>query len=317
MIYRKKIIIGSRGSQLALWQANHVATFLQTISTGEIEIKKIKTKGDKILDAPLAKIGDRGLFVKEIETALIEGQIDLAVHSMKDVPTDIPAELEVEAILKREDPHDVLITRNPVSLLNLPLGAVIGTSSLRRKAQLLHVRPDFKIIDVRGNLDTRLRKMAEGQFEAMVLSAAGIYRLGMSDRITERIPSEICLSAVGQGAIGVEIRKDDQEMKEIISQLDHFSTHLAIAAERALMKRLEGGCQIPIGALGEVDGNQLKLQAVIVSLDGEKLFRDEIVGEVTEAETLGRRLADRLLEMGGREILVEIRRMSQESRVEQ
>lgn len=307
MTYRKKIIIGSRGSQLALWQANHVATSLQTISTGEIEIKKIKTKGDKILDAPLAKIGGKGLFVKEIETALINGEIDLAVHSMKDVPTDVPAELEVEVILQREDPRDVLITRNQVSLLNLPPGAVIGTSSLRRGAQLLHLRPDFKIVDVRGNLDTRLRKMAEGQFEAMVLSAAGIDRLRMSDRITERIPSEICLSAVGQGAIGVEIRKDDQGMKEIISQLDHFPTHLAVTAERALMKRLEGGCQVPIGALGEVNGSQLRLQAVIVSLNGEKLFRDEIIGEVREAETLGRRLADRLLEMGGREILEEIR----------
>lgn len=179
MTYRKKIIIGSRGSQLALWQANHVATSLQTISTGEIEIKKIKTKGDKILDAPLAKIGGKGLFVKEIETALINGEIDLAVHSMKDVPTTVPAELEVEVILQREDPRDVLITRNQVSLLNLPPGAVIGTSSLRRGAQLLHLRPDFKIVDVRGNLDTRLRKMAEGQFEAMVLSAAGIDRLRM------------------------------------------------------------------------------------------------------------------------------------------
>lgn len=303
----RKIIIGSRGSQLAFWQANYVASFLKERGIDQIEIKKIKTTGDKILDAPLAKIGDKGLFVKEIELALSSGEIDLAVHSMKDVPTEIPSNLKIAAILKREDPRDVLISRDNLSLFSLPPGVAIGTSSLRRKAQLLHLRPDFQMVDVRGNLDTRLRKMAEGQFEAMILSAAGIDRLGWSDRITQRIPSEVCLSAVGQGAIGVEIRKDDLEMGEAVSSLDDFATHIAILAERALMKRLEGGCQVPIGALGQIQDGKLSLQAVVASLDGEKLFRDEITGSSDEAESLGVRLAEKLLEMGADEILREIR----------
>jgi len=303
----RKIIIGSRGSQLALWQANYVAAFLKKRGIDQIEIKKIKTTGDKILDAPLAKIGGKGLFVKEIELALSRGEIDLAVHSMKDVPTEIPSNLKIAAILKREDPRDVLISRDNLSLFSLPLGTAIGTSSLRRKAQLLHLRPDFQMVDLRGNLDTRLRKMAEGQFEAMILSAAGIDRLGWSDRITQRIPSEVCLSAVGQGAIGIEIRKDDLEMEKVASSLDDFTTHIAILAERALMKRLEGGCQVPIGALGQIRDGKLSLQAVVASLDGKKLFRDEIRGSLDEAESLGVRLAEKLLEMGADEILREIR----------
>ncbi|MBI4743403.1 MAG: hydroxymethylbilane synthase [Actinobacteria bacterium] len=309
-----KIVIGSRGSQLALWQTNFVADlirglgFLKTVP--EIEIKKIKTSGDKILDVPLAKIGDKGLFVKELEVALINKEIDLAIHSMKDVPTELPEDLTIGAVLKREDQRDVLISKNKITLNDLPERAKIGTSSLRRRAQLSHIRPDFEIFDLRGNLDTRLKKLDTGELDGIILAAAGILRLGWGERITERISKNICLPAVGQGAIGIEIRKDDERIREIVEGLNHYETQLCVFAERALLKTLEGGCQVPIGTYSEVKDGLLRLEAVIGSLDGKELIRDSIAGVVSgleEVEKLGIELADKLLADGGDKILEEIR----------
>ncbi len=305
---RRELVIGSRGSVLALWQANLIAKLLKEIFPSlTVNIKKIKTTGDKILDSPLARIGGKGLFVKEIEVALEKREIDLAVHSMKDVPTEIPKGLTIASVIKREDARDVVISANSVHLKDLPQGAVIGTSSLRRKAQLLNFRPDFKIVDVRGNLDTRLKKMAEGQFEAMVLAAAGLKRMGWLDRATEILPLEIMLPAVGQGTIAVETRDDDKEILELVSQIDDKETRLAVFAERSLMKRLEGGCQVPIGALGQVSDNSLILRAMVASLNGEKLIRGEIRGESEKAEELGISLAEDLLKKGADKILKEVR----------
>ncbi len=304
---KKEITIGTRGSRLALWQANFVAESLRHFTDAEILIKKIKTQGDKILDSPLAKIGDKGLFVKEIELALSEKEVDLAVHSMKDVPTELPPGLIIASIMKREDPKDVLISKGREHLSNLPKGVRVGTSSLRRKAQLLNFRPDLTIVDVRGNLDTRLKKMDSGDFEAMVLAAAGIDRMGWSDKISERIPTETILPAVGQGAIGIEIREDDEIMGKLVGELNHLPTYHAVIAERALLKRLEGGCQIPIGSLGIVDGNSLKLTGIVASLDGKRLIRDSVSGNLSQAENTGIKLAENLVDSGADEILKEIR----------
>jgi len=311
MVAPKKIVIGSRGSKLALWQTNHVAGLLSKLVSCEIVIEKIKTTGDKILDSPLAKIGGKGLFVKEIEVALSSGTIDLAVHSMKDMPTDIPSDLMIGAVLKREDPRDVLLSRDNVLLKDLPPNAVIGTSSLRRKAQLLKYRPDFSFTDVRGNLDTRLRKMDSGQFDGMILAAAGIKRMGWAERIAEIIPAEISLPAVGQGAIGIEVRKDDSEVRDLVSKLDDKETGICVTAERALMKRLEGGCQVPVGALSRIENGELSLSAMVASLDGKEFVRDVISGSPSDAELLGTQLADNLLAEGAREILAEIRHLAE------
>lgn len=307
MLDRRKIIIGSRGSKLALWQTNLVANELKKLVSCEIEIKKIKTTGDKILDSPLAKIGDKGLFVKEIEIALSEGRIDLAVHSMKDMPTDIPSDLTIGAVLKREDSRDVLLSRDSLSLADLPQNAIIGTSSLRRKAQLLRFRSDFSFIDVRGNLDTRLRKMDSGQFDGMILAAAGIKRMGWSERIAEMISPNICLSAVGQGAIGIEIRKSDDDITSLVGQLNDNQTQVCVLAERVLMKYLEGGCQVPIGALAQLKEEKLIMSAMVASLDGKKYIRDEISGDPKKGQFLAIELADKLLAQGAQEILDEIR----------
>lgn len=307
-----KIIIGSRGSQLALWQTNFVADLICKLNPclTEIEIKKIKTSGDKILDVPLAKIGDKGLFVKELETALINGEIDFAVHSMKDVPTELPEELSIGVVLEREDQRDVLISKNKIALKDLPKGAKIGTSSLRRRAQLMHIRPDFEVFDLRGNLDTRLRKLDSGELDGIILAAAGILRLGWGDRITERISTDICLPAVGQGAIGIEIRKNDDKTKQLIAGLNHRETELCVFAERALLRTLEGGCQVPIGTYSKIENESLELKAVVGSLDGKELIKDSVTGVAfgpEEAEKLGIELADKLLANGGDKILKEIR----------
>lgn len=303
----KKIVIGTRGSRLALWQANFVAAQLKRLVSCEITIRKIKTTGDKILDSPLARIGGKGLFVKEIETALLNGEVDLAVHSMKDVPTDLPSGLVIGAMMPREDPLDVLVSRDGSTLEELSEGAVVGTGSLRRRAQLLHSRPDLIISDVRGNIDTRLRKMESGMFDAIVVAAAGLIRMGWSDRITMRIPADVCLPAVGQGAVGVEIREGDEEMAELAGAINHSKTFASISAERALLKKLEGGCQVPIGALGTVGESELKLTAAVANLDGSKLVRGSISGSPERAEEIGIALAERLLEQGAGEILEEIR----------
>ena len=303
----RKVAIGSRGSKLALWQSNFVASELRSHFGLDVEIKIIKTKGDQILDAPLSRIGDKGLFVKEIETALENGDVDLAVHSMKDVPTQLPQGLAIKAMTARVDPRDVLISKDHVKLDDLPQGAVVGTSSLRRQAQLLHRRPDFKIADVRGNLDTRLNKMRDGEFDAMILAAAGIDRLGFSDVITERFPADVMVSAVGQGSIGIEVREDDAEVIEWISTLNDPDTFTSLTAERALLAELEGGCQVPIGALGTIAEGTLYLKAIVAGLTGEPIFPGAISGPASKAEDLGRRLAKRLADAGADEVLEEIR----------
>ena len=303
----RKLIIGSRGSKLALWQTEHIAESLKSHFDLDIEIKRIKTQGDKILDTPLARIGGKGLFVKEIETALSEGEIDLAVHSMKDVPTEFPKGLIIGAMTKRVDPRDVLISKNNVSLKDLPHGAVVGTSSLRRQAQLLHIRPDLKMKDVRGNLDTRLKKMKEGQYDAMILAAAGLDRLGVDDVITERLSEDIMLSAVGQGSIGIEIREDDKEVAGYMSVLNDTPTFVCITAERALLAQLEGGCQVPIGALGKLTGDELVLTALVAGLDGKKMFKNQLTGGPEEADSIGYKLALNLADAGADAILSDIR----------
>ena len=250
-----KITIGSRGSQLARWQANWVKSKLDCLNNDLIvDIKIIKTSGDKILDVPLAKIGGKGLFVKEIEEALLNNEIDIAVHSMKDVPIQIPRQLNISVITERESPLDALISKNGQKLVDLPQNAIIGTSSLRRSSQLLKYRPDLKIKTLRGNVDTRLKKLDEGQYDAILLASAGLNRLGWAARITEEVPCEILLPAMGQGALGIESRLDDIQVCEILSELDHEHTHRAVDAERALVDVLDGGCQVPIGAYATVDG---------------------------------------------------------------
>lgn len=305
---KKQIIIGTRGSQLALSQSNWVARQLKEQHPDkEFSLKEIKTKGDQILDVALSKIGDKGLFVKEIEKALLEGEIDLAVHSMKDLPTSISPGLVIGAATCREDVRDALVSKNGLSLDKLPLGAIVGTSSLRRKAQLLNRRPDLKIVDLRGNLDTRLRKLEEMNFDAIVIATAGIKRLGWEEKITEKISLEISTPAVGQGALGIEIREGDSFIKSVIECLNNFESFWATCGERAFLRELEGGCQVPIGALGQLVEEELLLTGVVASVDGKKLLRRQIKGRLEEAEQLGVSLAKKFLELGAREILEEVR----------
>lgn len=305
----KKILrIGTRGSQLALWQANWVKSQLEKRYPGlEVTLTKIKTTGDKILDVPLAQVGGKGLFVKEIEEAMLSGGIDVAVHSMKDVPTIFPEELALRCITEREDPRDVVILKPGfASFRDLPQGARIGTSSLRRKAQLLHLRPDFHMIDIRGNVETRIRKLTDEDLDAVVLAAAGMKRLGFAGQISEYLPPEISLPAIGQGALGLESRIDDAQTNDLIDFFNHPETAHAVTAERALLRRLEGGCQVPIAAFGRVDGQSLKLVGVVASVDGRELLKKSVEGPAAEAEQLGTSLADDLLIMGAGRILNEV-----------
>jgi len=303
----RELVIGTRRSKLALWQAEWVHARLRELEPElAVSLKRIKTTGDKILDTPLASIGGKGLFVKEIEEALLRGEIDLAVHSMKDVPTRLPAGLEILAIPEREDPRDVLITRNKVSLERLVPGSRIGTSSLRRQAQLLHYRPDLSIQILRGNLDTRLRKLEAGEYDGIILAAAGIKRLGWSDRVTEYLSPDVCLPAIGQGALALEGRTDDGFVREVVARLDHHPTRIAVTAERAFLERLEGGCQVPIAAHAAITNGTLTLSALIAGVDGRRLVRDSVQGPMRDAHRLGVELAERLLARGGDEILKEI-----------
>ena len=303
----RELVIGTRRSKLALWQAEWVHARLRELEPElAVSLKRIKTTGDKILDTPLASIGGKGLFVKEIEEALLRGEIDLAVHSMKDVPTRLPAGLEILAIPEREDPRDVLITLNKVSLERLVPGSRIGTSSLRRQAQLLHYRPDLSIQILRGNLDTRLRKLEAGEYDGIILAAAGIKRLGWSDRVTEYLSPDVCLPAIGQGALALEGRTDDGFVREVVARLDHHPTRIAVTAERAFLERLEGGCQVPIAAHAAITNGALTLSALIAGVDGRRLVRDSVQGPMRDAHRLGVELAERLLARGGDEILKEI-----------
>lgn len=303
----KEFWIGTRGSQLALYQANWVKEkLLQTHPHLKVTLIKIKTTGDKIQDAPLAKIGGKGLFVKEIEEALIQKRIDLAVHSIKDVPTELPEGLHLSAITKREDPRDVLISRDGTFLKDLPKGAKIGTSSLRRQAQLLHLRSDFEMIPLRGNLDTRLKKLETMNLDGIVLAFAGVRRLGLEKRITEIIPTEISLPAIGQGALGIETRIGDKEVEEQIRFLNDKDSSVAISAERAFLKRLGGGCQVPIAAFGQTMGPILQIDGMVGMIDGKRLIRHHVEGPVERAESLGMELAEILLSKGAGDILEEV-----------
>lgn len=303
----KEIVIGTRSSNLALWQANFIKDEIEKkYSDIKVVLKKMKTKGDKILDAPLSKIGGKGLFTKELEEAIINGEIDLAVHSLKDMPVALPKGLEIAAITKRLDPGDAFVSDKRKSFKDLPEGAKIGTSSLRRQAQLLNKRPDLKIFNLRGNVETRLRKMTEENLDAVILAVAGLKRLGFQDRIKEIISKEVMLPAVGQGALAVEIRENDEYIKKIIDFLNDSETRTATDAERAFLKKVEGGCQVPAGVYGEVSGKTLKLTGVIASLDGKRLYRKEIKTDTQNAENAGITLAEDLLNMGGQEILQEL-----------
>jgi len=300
----QKIVIGSRGSQLALWQANWVKSELERLhSNADIDIRIIATSGDKIQDVPLSKIGGKGLFVKEIEEALLANEIDLAVHSMKDVPMELPTELGISVITKRENPLDALISKNGEKLADLPQGATIGTSSLRRSSQLLKYRDDFKIHPLRGNVDTRLRKVEEGKYDAILLASAGLNRLGWANRITEEISHDILLPAMGQGALGIETRLDDTMIYDFISTLNHEQTHYAVSAERSLVGRLDGGCQVPIGAYARIEKGLITLKGLVASLDGEVIYKLENVGPVDDAINIGQELGSKLLKMGANEIL--------------
>ncbi|MDP2167029.1 MAG: hydroxymethylbilane synthase [Thermodesulfovibrionales bacterium] len=304
---KSKIIIATRGSRLALWQAEWVRSELRRLNPSlEVELLKIKTTGDKILDVPLSKVGGKGLFVKEIEEAMLRGEADLAVHSMKDVPTDLPKGLHLGAILKREDPRDAFISKKAASFSSLPKGATVGTSSLRRSCQLLSIRPDLKITTLRGNLDTRLRKLEEGQFDAIILASAGVKRLGFESKITEILDVKLSLPAIGQGAIGIECRADDGFINSLISPLNHKETSVCVRAERAALKRLEGGCQVPIAAHARLAGGVLSVQGLVGSVSGDRIIRGSVEGGPDEAESLGIRLAEELLGQGAKEILDEV-----------
>ena len=305
---KQKLVIGTRGSKLALWQANHVAACLrERYPNVVIELKNMVTTGDKILDVPLAKIGGKGLFTKELEVAMISGEIDLAVHSLKDMPTELPVGLLLAAVTERVDPGDALISPEYKTLDNLPVNAKVGTSSLRRKAQLLNARPDLTIVDLRGNLDTRLRKLTTEKLDAILLAVAGLRRLGWDEHITQVLPQNICLPAVGQGALAIEARQSDAETLAMLAFLNHEPTRQATLAERTFLAKAEGGCQIPIGVYGQFDhGGQLSLTAVIMSPDGKEAIRDAIAGNPAEAARLGDTLATRMLDNGGREILAKL-----------
>ncbi|MCR6546190.1 hydroxymethylbilane synthase [Dehalobacterium formicoaceticum] len=304
----REIVIGTRDSALALWQARWVEQELKKHwPEYSFRVVDIKTKGDKILDVALAKIGDKGLFTKELEVKILDREIDLAVHSMKDVPTMLPEGLIIGAMCRREDPGDVLVSHKGYRLADLPPGAKVGTSSLRRRAQLLRYRPDFQLYDIRGNLNTRLAKMEKEDFDGIILAAAGVKRLGWTEKITDYLSYDVCLPAVGQGSIGIECRGDDLEVLKIIRVINDQDAFDGITAERAFLRKLEGGCQIPIGALGEMEQERMTLHGLVASLDGSTILRDKITGLRSEADQLGRTLADRLIDAGAEKILADVR----------
>ncbi|MEK7870417.1 MAG: hydroxymethylbilane synthase, partial [Nitrospirota bacterium] len=301
------LVLGTRASKLALQQSEWFQGQVQVIAPDiTVTLTRIQTSGDKIVDVPLAKIGGKGLFVKEIEEALLSGEIDFAVHSMKDVPTQLPDGLEILCVPPREDSRDALISRTGCRFQELPVGARVGSSSLRRQSQFLHARPDLRIEMLRGNLDTRLKKLKEGQFDAIILAAAGLRRLGWTEEITEYLDPQLCLPAIGQGALGIEGRSNDQFVRSILNRLTHPPTQVAVTAERALLHRLEGGCQVPIAAYATLTNDQVHLEGLVASVDGKTVIRDAVQGTRAEAQALGTRLAERLLARGADKILGEI-----------
>jgi hydroxymethylbilane synthase len=310
---KNKVTIGTRGSKLALWQAEWIRSELQKRNPGlEVALNKIKTTGDKILDVPLAQVGGKGLFVKEIEEALLRGEADLAVHSMKDVPTEFPEGLHLAVICEREDPRDAFLSGMQDSKFKipkfsaLPQGATVGTSSLRRSCQLLNLRPDLKILQLRGNLDTRLRKLDEGQFDAIILAAAGVKRLGWKERITEILSPETSLPAIGQGAVGVECRIDDKFIHDLIVPLNHYETAVCVRGERACLRKLEGGCQVPIAAHARLVHGTLVMDGLVGSVSGDRIVRSRIEGKPEDSGYLGTALAADLLSKGADKILAEV-----------
>ena len=304
---KTKLVIGTRKSLLALWQSKHIASLLrEEYPECEVVLKEIVTKGDRIIDVPLSKIGGKGLFTKEIENELLDGTVDLAVHSLKDMPTVLPAGLCLTAITARATVGDAFVSNKYNSLAEMPAHAVLGTSSLRRRAQILAARPDLEIIDLRGNVDTRLRKLDEGQMDAIILASAGLQRLGYGDRIKEIIPNEICLPAVGQGALAIECRSDNAEVRAMLDFLTDRATKNATDAERSFLNVIEGGCQVPIGVHAEVAGAEVRVEAIIASLDGRTILRDSVTGAATDAIALGKNLCEKMLAQGGKEILAEI-----------
>ena len=305
---REKLIIGSRGSDLALWQTRFVKAKLEELFPAlKLEIEIIKTTGDKMLDVALAKIGDKGLFTRQIETALLNREIDLAVHSLKDLQTVQPEGLTIGAVLAREMPNDVLISKRYASIDDLPKGARVATGSLRRKSQLLHYRPDLQIFEIRGNVPTRIKKLEESNLDAMILAFAGVHRLGLDSYIKQIIPFETMLPAVGQGAMAVEIRSDDVKIRELLQKLNDPETNFCITAERAFLRTLEGGCQVPIGANAFLESDKIFLEGMAGNLEGIVNLRDSISGDKKDAADLGRQLAQRLIERGANRLLEETR----------
>ena len=299
----KPLRIGTRGSALALWQARSISEALRSVTGIESELVIVKTSGDKFQQKNFGEIGTKGVFIKELEDALLEHRVDLAVHSMKDVPTEIPDRLTIAAICKRHDVRDALLSNSGASLEQLPRGTRVGTSSLRRSSQLLYVRSDLQILEIRGNVDTRIEKLKRGDYDAIVLAKAGLDRLGLSANITEVLSTDVSLPAAGQGAIGIESRSDDAETLKILSQLNDVETRSGVEAERAALAGLEGGCQVSIGAWGRVEEGKLVLEVVVLSPDGTQRLREKSLGAISEAVKLGERVAAKMLEQGAAVLL--------------
>ncbi|MDM7924152.1 MAG: hydroxymethylbilane synthase [Pyrinomonadaceae bacterium] len=304
----RKFVIGTRGSDLALWQANTVKSALEAnFPEVQFELEIIHTTGDKVLDVALSKIGDKGLFTRQIENELLDGSIDFAVHSLKDLQTAQPGGLKIGAVLPREVPNDIFIAKRHASLAELPQGARVATGSLRRRSQLLRYRPDLNIVEIRGNVPTRIKKFHESDLDAMILAYAGVHRLGLGEHITELISFDVMLPAVGQGVVAIETREGDEEVGGFMMKLDHAETRIRIAAERAFLRRLEGGCQVPIGALATVEGNEVRLEGFVGSLDGSRSFRESASGDAASADAVGTGLAERMIANGAAELLDETR----------
>ena len=303
----KTLTIATRKSLLAMWQAEHIKARLEQLHSDlSVELLPMSTKGDVILDTPLAKIGGKGLFVKELEVAMLEGKADLAVHSMKDLPVEFPEGLELFGICEREDPRDAFVSNSYAQLSELPEGAIVGTCSLRRKCQILANFPHLVVHDLRGNVQTRLRKLDEGQFDAIILAASGLIRLDLTDRIKQRIPADLCLPANGQGVLGIECRSDDKATKALLAPLTCADTRSCVLAERAMNRRLQGGCQVPIGAYAELHGDQIHLRGLVGRPDGSEIVEGDIKGHRDHAEALGTELAEYLLARGAGKILKDV-----------
>lgn len=299
--------IGTRGSRLAIAQSEWVKGKIEErYPDAHVELIRIKTKGDKILDSPLSRIGGKGLFVKEIEDALLRREVDLAVHSMKDVPAELPEQLQIMVFPRREDPRDALVSLRYKKIEELPQGSSIGTGSLRRSSQLLFMRPDLNMVSIRGNVDTRLKKIESGELEAIILAKAGLNRLGFRDHIVSTLSPDKILPAIGQGALGLEIRRDDRETSDLLCFLNHQTTELTVRAERSFLKRLEGGCQVPIAGYGRLEGDRIILKGMVAELDGREIIKDEVSGPKGQPEDIGITLAEELLNSGADKILSRI-----------